>query len=109
MRPRSACPPSTIQSNKASATATWIPIEAFQFSATVLHVGDWIDGNRDFSVPRLVQPGYTIVNVAANYDVDANTKVFARVDNLFDLHYQDPNGFLRPGLGVYGGIRVATR
>jgi vitamin B12 transporter len=94
--------------HKASATATWMPIDALQISATVLHVGEWIDvGREDFA--RLVQPGYTIVNLAANYDVNANTKVFARVDNLFDLRYQDPNGFLRPSLGVFGGIRVATR
>jgi vitamin B12 transporter len=95
--------------HKASATAIWAPIETLQLSATVLHVGDWIDGNRDFSVPRLAQPGYTIVNLAANYTVNENTKMFARVDNLFDLRYQDPSGFLRPGLGVFGGIRLATR
>ncbi len=35
-------------------------------------------------------------------------KLFGRVDNLFNLHYQNPTGFLAPGLGVFGGIRVAT-
>ena len=95
--------------HKASATATWTPTEPWQFTATVLYVGDWIDGNRDFSVPRLVQPGYTIVNLAASYAVNDNAKLFMRVDNLFDVQYQDPNGFLRPGLGIFGGIRVASR
>jgi len=33
-------------------------------------------------------------------------QVFARVDNLFDLRYQDPTGFLQPGRGAYGGLRV---
>jgi hypothetical protein len=28
-------------------------------------------------------------------------------DNLLDRHYQDPIGFLRPGLGVFAGLRVA--
>jgi vitamin B12 transporter len=49
-------------------------------------------------------PGYTVVNVAANYQVNPNLKTFARIDNLFNEHYQNPTGFLRPGIGVYGGI-----
>jgi vitamin B12 transporter len=24
------------------------------------------------------------------------------------LHYQNPTGFLAPGLGIFGGIRVAS-
>jgi len=32
---------------------------------------------------------------------------YAQIDNLFDRHYQDPIGFLRPGLGVFAGLRVA--
>jgi vitamin B12 transporter len=34
--------------------------------------------------------------------------VFARIDNLFNLHYQNPTGFLAPGLGVFGGVRFAS-
>jgi vitamin B12 transporter len=95
--------------HKASVTASWTPIDALQLSGTVLHVSEWIDGNRDFSVLRLTAPGYTIVNLAADYTVNDNAKVFARVDNLFDLRYQNPTGFDRPGLGIFGGIRLATR
>jgi len=94
--------------NKASVTVTWLPLDELSLSATVLHVGPWADGNRDFSIPRLIAPGYTIVNLAANYTVNEHVKVFARVDNLFDLHYQNPTGFLRPGLGVFGGVRLSN-
>jgi len=31
---------------------------------------------------------------------------FCSRDNLFNEHYQNPVGFLRSGLGVYGGVRV---
>lgn len=95
--------------HKGSVTAIWTPIDQLMLSATVLHVGDWIDGNRDFSVPRLVAPGYTTVNLAANYDLNENARLFARIDNLFDQRYEDPTGFLRPSLGVFGGIRLANR
>ena len=74
----------------------------------MLHVGSFVDGNRDFSILRLLAPAYTVVNVAAEYPVTDQVKVFGRVDNLANVHYQNPTGFLQPGLGVYGGIRLAS-
>jgi vitamin B12 transporter len=94
--------------HKASLTATWNLWDELVLSATVLHVGSWIDGNRNFTIPRLTAPGYTTVNLAANYTVNKHTKVFARVDNLFDVEYQEPTGFLRPGLGVFGGVKLTN-
>jgi vitamin B12 transporter len=94
--------------HKASFTAAWTPIEPLTLSATVLHVGEWIDGNRDFSIPRLVAPGFTVVNIAGDYRINEYAKVFARIDNLFDERYEDPTGFLRPGFAVYGGIRLTN-
>ena len=93
---------------KWSANVIWNPIDPLTLSGTVLHTGSFIDANRDFSIPRLLAPGYTVVNVAADYAVTDQIKVFGRVDNLFNVHYQNPTGFLQPGLGVYGGIRVAS-
>ena len=40
--------------------------------------------------------------------VTDQVKVFGRVDNSTNVHYQNPTGFLQPGLGVFGGIRVAN-
>jgi vitamin B12 transporter len=93
---------------KWSAQLIWNPIDPLTLSATVLHTGSFIDANRDFSIPRLLAPGYTVVNVATDYAVTDQIKVFGRVDNLFNVHYQNPTGFLQPSLGVYGGIRVAS-
>jgi vitamin B12 transporter len=91
--------------NKTSVSAVWQPTDALSLSATALWVGDWID------VPRaggahIVAPGYNTINLAANYKVNESLVVFGRVDNLLDKHYEDPFGFERPGLGVYGGVRV---
>jgi vitamin B12 transporter len=93
---------------KWSTTAIWIPIDPLTLSATVLHVSDWLDVTRDGTASGIVAPGYTIVNLKADYAVSDQVKVFGRVDNLFNLHYQNPTGFLAPGLGVFGGIRVAS-
>jgi vitamin B12 transporter len=69
-------------------------------------VSSWIDGNRDFSIPRLDAPAYATVNVAAAFDVTANFAVFGRIDNLFDRRYENPVGFLQPGLGVFAGVKA---
>jgi len=93
---------------KWSVTTTWNPIDPLTVSATVLHVGSFVDGNRDFSIPRLLAPAYTTVNMAADYVVTDQIRFFGRIDNLFNLHYQNPTGFLQPGLGIFGGVRMAS-
>jgi len=55
-----------------------------------------------------VAPGYTIVNLRGDYAISDQVKLFARVHNLFNLHYQNPTGFLAPGLGIFGGLRFAS-
>jgi vitamin B12 transporter len=93
---------------KWSANVIWNPVDPLTLSATVLHTGSFIDANRDFSVPRLLAPGYTVVNFAADYVVTDQVKVFGRIDNAFNVHYQNPTGFLQPGLGIFAGVRVAN-
>ncbi len=92
--------------NKLSMQAAWTPVDKLSLSTTLVFVGTFIDGNRNFSIPRLKAPGYTIVNLAANYEVSENFLVFGRIDNLFNLRYQNPTGFRAPGFGAYGGIRL---
>jgi vitamin B12 transporter len=92
--------------HKISVDANWKAMAGLSLDATVLTVSSWIDGNRDFSIPRLDAPSYTVVNISGGYDINANLVVFARVDNLFDRHYQNPTGFLQPSLAAFAGIRV---
>ncbi|MCJ2031641.1 TonB-dependent receptor [Methylobacterium sp. J-043] len=94
--------------HKGSATAFWNPSPGLSFSGTVIVLGSFVDGNRDFSVPRLKNPGFTLVNLAVNYDVSETVSVFGRIDNLFDRRYENPTGFLGPGLAVYGGVRLTS-
>ena len=93
---------------KWSATAVWTPLDALTVSATVLRVGNWLDVSRDGMTTGLTAPGTTVVNLRGDYAVSDQVKLFARIDNLFNRHYENPTGFLTPGLGVFGGIRVAS-
>lgn len=95
--------------DKASVTTTYLPNSDLTLSATVLHVSSWLDGLRGDFQTRVRMPGYTTVNLSGSYVVNQNVTAFARIDNLFDVRYQNPNGFQQTGFGIYGGIRVANR
>lgn len=93
---------------KWSATATWLPLDQLTLSATLVRVNDWLDVTRDGMASGITAPGYTLVNLRGDYALNDQVKVFGRIDNLLDFRYQNPTGFLAPGLAVFGGIRVAS-
>ena len=92
--------------HKGNLNATWQATDALLLNASVLAVSSWVDGNRDFSIPRLDAPGYTTVNLAASFALSRQLAVFGRIDNLLDRHYENPVGFLQPRMGVFAGIRA---
>ena len=92
--------------HKASLNADWQATDALSLDATLLYVGPQIDGNRDFSIPRLKMPDVTTLDLAASYRLTENWSVFGRLENAFDTTYQSPDGFLRPGIGATAGLKV---
>ena len=92
--------------HKVSVDAAWQAWTGVSFDANLVTVSSWVDGNRDFSIPRLDAPGYTTVNLSGNYAVTSNLTLFARLDNLFDRHYQIPTGYLQPSLGAFAGVKA---
>jgi len=92
--------------HKASLNGDWQAGHGVSLDATLLYVGTWVDGNRDFSIPRLDAPGYVTVNLAIAWAFSSAWSVFARIDNLLDRRYQEPIGFEQPGFGAFGGVRM---
>jgi vitamin B12 transporter len=92
--------------HKGTLNAAWRATARLSLNATVLAVSSWIDGNRDFSIERLTAPGYTIVDLAASYELTRNWSLTGRINNLFNRHYEDPVGFLQPSVGAFAGIRA---
>jgi vitamin B12 transporter len=92
--------------HKASLDAGWQFLPQAGLDATLLYVGPWIDGSRDFSIPRLKTGGYVTMNVAAHVDLDERFTLFARADNLFDESYENPVGFLGPERAFYAGVQA---
>ncbi len=92
--------------NKVSSTATWRATDRLTLSATALYVGSWVDANRSFSITRLNADPFATFNLAAEYRTTVNTVIYGRIDNLLDRRYQDPVGFLQPGIGAFVGVRL---
>ncbi len=93
--------------NKIDFTVVWRATGKLTLSATGLYVGARVDGNRDFSIPRLTAGPYATFGVAGEYALTKSLTAFARIDNLADRRYEDPTGFQRPGIGAFGGVRVS--
>lgn len=91
--------------HKGSVSGTWQATSALSFTASVLILGDFFDINRPGTM-QLTAPGYTTVNLAASYDLTKDLRVFARVNNLFEKHYENPTGFLGAPLGAVAGVEV---
>lgn len=92
--------------DRLDLTANWRPTERIQLSTTWLYVGSWIDGSRDFSITDLRASPYFTVDLSGSYQLTSVVQLFGRVENLLDRRYQDPVGFLRPGLGGFAGVRL---
>ena len=92
--------------HKASLTGGWQFLPEADVSATLLYVGPWFDGSRDFPVPRLKTDGTVTVNLAARWQATEMFTLFARGDNLFDESYQNPVGFQAPERAFYVGVQA---
>lgn len=54
---------------------------------------------------RVEMPTYHLFNWAASYQLFQDTKVFGRVENLFDTRYQAVSGYGTNGISFYLGIK----
>jgi vitamin B12 transporter len=48
---------------------------------------------------------YTVVDLAASWQLTPSLELTGRVSNLLDEEYEEVLGFVRPGRAVYGGLR----
>jgi vitamin B12 transporter len=91
--------------HKASLTGHWQASEAAGFDLGILHVGSRVDIDTvTFANKRLA--GYTVVNLTGGYALGETWTASARIDNLLDRDYEDPDGFQRPGVGAFVGVKA---
>lgn len=94
--------------NTFDILASWTPLPPLTLASDVSYHGGWFDVNRSGSQSYVSMPSYTLVNLSATYQALPHLAFYVRGTNLLNRHYQDPDGFLAPTLGVFGGIKVDT-
>lgn len=72
----------------------------------VIYVGKRDDLDPITFSRRIKLDGYTLVNLAASYDITKNFQIFGRVENLFNKEYEEVKGYGTPGLSLFGGIKI---
>ena len=53
-------------------------------------------------------PGYTVANLGASFEIARGVSVHGRVLNAFDTHYEEVLGYPAPGRTFYAGVRLAA-
>jgi vitamin B12 transporter len=57
-----------------------------------------------FAPTRVTLGAYTLVNLAASYDIARNVTLIGRVENLLDERYEQVFSYRSPGLGAFVGV-----
>ncbi len=63
--------------------------------------------DKDFNRSIVSLHGYTLVNIAASYQIFDQVELFARVENLLNQHYQEVYSYATKGIAGYGGVRIS--
>ena len=89
--------------HKGSFDVNIYPLDDVQLNVGILYVGERYDGS--YSDETL--GGYTLVNLAASWQIIENLKLYGRVDNLFDKQYEEVAGYGTAGASSYLGLKAS--
>ncbi len=83
--------------------------EAWEVGLGASHTGKQAENLR-FPVDggRIYMGGVTTVRATTTYHLNKTCDLFGRVENALNRHYQQPPGYMQPGLAAYVGVRITT-
>lgn len=93
--------------HQANLDLIYQPTADWRFTGSINHVGSRKDA--DAVGARVRMGSYAVLNVAADYRVNANARIFARVENLTDRDYEPVWGFQGTGITGLLGIELQNQ
>jgi len=87
---------------EANGILDWRPSADWHAGGSVTFVGPRFDD----AAATIRLPGTVLFNIFGSFDLNDQTEVFGRVENLFDKHYEPVFGFGAPGRTVFAGVRL---
>jgi len=92
--------------NKVGITATGKLSRMLKVSSNMQWVGGRIDnGVEGNSTGQL--PGYFLLNTTGSCQLTDKIELYGRVDNVFNVYYEEAWGYATPGRSAYAGIKVS--
>ena len=58
---------------------------------------------------RVSLSGFTLISLTGRYKLTDKVSLYGRVENLLNEDYEEVYGFQTPGVGVFGGFRIALQ
>ncbi|MDD8026301.1 MAG: TonB-dependent receptor [Acidobacteriota bacterium] len=93
--------------DKAAAEAFWRPLPKWEVRLSAVYVGSRPD--RDYTAagyPTVTLKNYFLAGAEVSFQAGRRTRLFVRLDNLFDERYETVYGYGTPRFSAYGGVRV---
>lgn len=93
--------------HKAGVDIDFRATDKMTLSTSLVHTGSQYDVNGLGT--RIKRGGYSVINLAANYQMTPKARLFTRIDNIGDKEYEPAYGFQALGLAGYIGVEVVNR
>jgi vitamin B12 transporter len=93
--------------DKAAVEAFWRLFPRWEVRFSAAFIGSRPD--RDYTAagyPAVTLRDYFLADADISYQAGPKTRVFLRIDNLFDERYETVYGYGTPRLSAYGGVRI---
>lgn len=68
---------------------------------------NYVAGRASDGAPLRAMPDYTVANATLNYNLNDNSELYLRVENLFDKEYQTSGGYGTSDRALYFGVRAS--
>ena len=75
-------------------------------NAELIYVGQREDMNFS-TLERIELKDYLISNLAAHYDILRFIRLNLRLENIFDVDYEEVYGYATPGFSIYAGLKLS--
>ena len=88
--------------NKLSASINWSVTDRLNLNLN----GIFVDERYDYGWPDDKKlPSYTLLNIAASYEVSEALQLYGKIDNLLDEDYEEVSGYETHGIMPYIGLK----
>jgi vitamin B12 transporter len=81
----------------------------WSYGASIAYVGAHLDRSDNFPFDLVSLRSYWLAGARIAYAVKPGVELYLRGSNLFDSRYEDSAGYRTEGLGLFAGLRLASR